>query len=359
MKQKNLYEILGVSRTASDDEIKKAFRKLSLELHPDRQGGKSDKEKKEAEDKFKEVSAAYSILSDPAKKHQYDTFGTIDGMDTNMDGFDLGELLRKMSGGFGNMFGGFGDFFGSHRSRPNTGQQVSKGTSIRMQIQVGIEEILNGRIDRDIKYDIDARCPECQGKGGESKEICNHCHGTGYISKVTQTPFGYMQQEHPCEYCNGTGFEIKNKCKKCKGTGFVRREASVHLNVSNFHDGQQYMFAGKGYESVSSSLPNGDLLLELRFVVDPTKFVIDNSTIYEKIEVPYYDCILGTKLEHKLPNGKKITLNIPAYTQEGKNITTIERFNGMSYIAIVHVKIPTYIRDKEKELLEQLRKENQ
>ena len=350
---KDLYEILGISRTASEDEIKKAFRKLSLKYHPDRQGGKSEKEKKEAEEKFKEISAAYSILSDPQKKQQYDQFGTIDGMDTNMEGFDISELLKRMHQGFGGMFNDF--FGGESQPRRNAPQ---KGTSIRMQINVGIEEIFNGNINKEVKYDIDARCPDCHGNGGESQQTCQHCHGTGVITDVQKTAWGLFQNERRCPYCGGTGIEIKNKCKKCNGTGFVRKESSVNLSVSNFRDGQQIMFRGKGYESKNEGMPNGDLMIILSFNVDNKKYAINGNTIYEKIDVPYYDCILGNTIEHKLPNNKIVKITIPSGTQEGNHIHTSERFNGMGYVPIVHVTIPTYIRDKEKNLLEQLRKEN-
>ena len=355
MNKKDLYEILEVSRTASEDEIKKSFRKLSLKYHPDRQAGKSDKEKKEAEEKFKEISAAYTILSDPKKKQQYDMYGTVDGMDAN-GGFNFDDIFKHM-GGFNNFFA---HMFGGGMGMDNPKRpEYEKGTSIRMAIKVTIDEILNGKIDKDIKYDIDARCPDCNGTGGTGIETCPHCHGTGMEVTVQRTPFGMFQSEHPCPYCEQTGKIIKNKCSKCNGTGFIRKETSVRLTTSNFSDGQRFMFAGKGYESNSSSLPNGDLLLELRFMVDPTKYVIDGNTIYEKVEIPYYDCILGTQYEHKLANGKVVKVKIPEYTKEGKQIQLLERFNGMSYILIISVKMPTYIRDKEKELLRQLKKENE
>ena len=176
--KKDLYEILGINKNASDDEIKKAFRKLSLKYHPDRQGGKTEKEKKEAEEKMKEISAAWTVLSDPEKKRQYDMYGTYDENMFN-GGFDFSDIFAHMP----DIFGDLGGIFGRGRQRHDfrdPGRQ--KGQSIRVQIPVSIEEILNGKINRDIEYSINVRCPKCNGEGGSGKKSCPRCHGTGMIT---------------------------------------------------------------------------------------------------------------------------------------------------------------------------------
>ena len=212
---KDLYEILGISKNASDDEIKKAYKKLALKWHPDRQGGKSDKEKKEAEEKFKDIGFAYSILSDPEKKQRYDQFGITDDQQSMGTDFDPTDLFARFMNGFGGFSDGdpFADFFGRGKRQQNRGPE--KGQSIQMNIQVGIEEILKG-VHRDIEYDIFVRCPKCNGTGGEGVQTCPHCHGTGMISEIQRGPYGIIQNMHPCPYCNGTGETIKNKCSEFK-----------------------------------------------------------------------------------------------------------------------------------------------
>lgn len=348
--KKDLYEILGVSKNASDEEIKKAFRKLSLKYHPDRQGGKSDKEKKEAEEKMKEISAAWTILSDPEKKHQYDTYGTYDENMFNGN-FDFSDMFSHM-----NSF--FEDFFDMGNNNGNRRKTVPKGASLKLQVPVSIDEILNGKIDRDIEYTIDARCSTCHGAGGTGKKSCPHCNGTGMITDIQRTPYGIIQQSRPCKYCQGSGITFDNICKDCHGTGFTKKRMTVHLNISNFRDGQQIMFNGKGYEAQDASVSNGDLIVVLIFSYDTNRFAISGNTIFEKIEIPYYDCILGTSYTHKLANNKTLDINIPAYSTEGQKIITNRSFNGMNYILILSVKMPTYINKKERELLESIKKEN-
>ena len=205
MNSKNLYDILGVSNNASEDEIKKAYKKAAIKYHPDRQGGKSDKEKQEAEEKFKEIGAAYAILSDPQKRQRYDTYGTIDEDMMAGTGFDMGDIFRHMMGGF--MGGNFGDMFGRQRQ-----SYPSEAKSIQVNIPLSIEQIFNG-YSHEIEYDVDYRCKDCNGAGGTGVETCPHCHGTGMITRTQQSGFGIIQHQSPCPYCNGTGKTIKNTPK--------------------------------------------------------------------------------------------------------------------------------------------------
>ena len=357
---KDLYEILGISRNASDNDIKKAYRKLALKYHPDRQGDKTDKEKKEAEDKFKEVSWAYDILSNPEKKQRYDQFGITDDQQGMGANFDPTDIFKHFMGGFGGMFGDdddgiFGNIFGRGRRQQNRGPQ--QGQSIRMQIPVSIDEICNG-VHREIDYTIQAKCTKCNGKGGEGVEKCPHCHGTGMITEVQRTGFGIMQNSHPCQYCGGTGQTIKSKCPQCHGSGFVNKNVKVQLDISGgFDNGYQKLYKGKGYESKDGG-QTGDLLLEFVYQYDTSKYSIQGNTIYEKIDVPYYECILGTEKEMILPNNEKIKIKIPEYSKDNTLVSTNKRFGNKSYSYVINVKMPTYVRDKEKELLKQISKEN-
>lgn len=355
---KDLYEILGVSKDASDSEIKKAYRRLALKYHPDRQGDKTEKEKKEAEEKFKDVSFAYSILSDPEKRQKYDQFGITDDNAQMGTGFDPSDIFKHFMGGFGSMFdedSPFGSFFGGRNRQPN---QPIKGQSIRMQVPVSIQEFMNG-IHKDIKYDIDARCNKCHGSGGDGVEQCSHCNGTGMITEVKRSGFGIIQNSHPCQYCGGTGKIIKNKCPECHGTGFKRKEVKVSVNIpAGFDNGYQVLMKGKGYEAKYAGYENGDLLLEFIYNFDSSKFAVKDNVIYEFINVPYYDCILGKNLEHVLPNGDKVKVKIPPYTQDRTIVDTGKRYGINRYNLFINVKMPTYIRESEKKLLEQIKKEN-
>ena len=356
---KDLYEILGISRNASQADIKKAYRKLALKYHPDKQGGKSDKEKKEAEEKFKEVSWAYSILSDEEKKQRYDQYGITDDQQMGGTGFDPGDIFKHFMGGFGDMFGDndpFSSFFGGGNHRQQRGPEP--GQSLRMQVPVSIEELCKG-IDRDIVYDINVRCEKCNGTGGEGVETCPYCHGTGMIVETRRTGFGIIQNSHPCQYCHGEGTIIKNKCSKCNGTGFKRKESKVHVNLAaGIDNGYRMQFPGKGYEAKDKNAPNGDLLVEFIYNIDHSKYSIQGNILYEIIEVPYYDCILGKTYEHKTPAGDTVKVNIPSYSSDNTLVNTPKRFGKLGYTLVVKVKMPTYIRNSERELLEKIQKEN-
>ena len=357
---KDLYEILGISRNASENDIKKAYKKLAMIYHPDRQANKSDKEKKEAEEKFKEVSWAYSILSDPEKKQRYDQFGITDDQQQMNGGFDASEIFKHFMGG---MFSGmdddndpFGSFFGRGRRQQNSGPQ--KGQSIRMQILTTIEEICNG-IHKDIEYDIQAKCSKCNGKGGENIDTCPYCHGTGMITETQRYGFSIVQNSHPCQHCGGTGKIVKNKCLKCHGTGFETKTVKVKVDISpGFENGYQQLFTGKGYESKDGG-SNGDLLLDFIYQYDTSKYSIQGNNIYEIINISYYDCILGCEREVTLPNKEKIKIKVPEYSKDNTLINTNKRFGRMGYYYVVKVKMPTYIKSKEKDLLKQIQKENQ
>jgi len=360
---KDLYEILGVSRNATEDEIKKAFRKLSLQYHPDRQGGKSEEEKKAAEEKFKEIGAAYAILSDPDKKAQYDRFGTVDENMMNGTGFNFDDIFGHMEDIFGGMFGG------SRRTYKKQTPQNHPGMSVKMQVGVSIKDILNGKIDKEVKYDCKVRCHTCNGIGGDGISDCPHCHGTGMITETQYGPFGMIQNSHPCQYCGASGKVIKNKCKSCNGTGFEIKEKSIHVFANYPRNGQEILFKGMGYESKTPGMPAGDLIVVLSYDFDRSKYIIKPDeggcmTIYEKVDVPYYDAILGTSklkgtdFKHKLENGKEVSVNIPKYCQEGQQIDIGGSYSGLKYKLVVHIKMPTYIRDSEKELLEKIKKEN-
>ena len=216
--KRDYYEVLGVSKNASDDELKKAYRKVAMKYHPDRQTDKSDAEKKEAEERFKEAAEAYSVLSDKDKRARYDQFGHA-GVDGNgAGGFgggfnDINDIFRNFGdifgGGFGG-FSGFGGFGGSGRQRSAT----KRGTDLRVRVKVNLKEVAHG-VEKKLKIPRMVACPDCKGTGaknGTELSTCSHCNGTGYITKVQQTFLGQMQTQSVCPHCKGEGKVIKERC---------------------------------------------------------------------------------------------------------------------------------------------------
>jgi len=347
---KNLYEILGLDKNASENDIKKAYKKLALKYHPDRNPGN-----KEAEEKFKEISGAYAVLSDPQKKQQYDMYGTIDGMDPNGAGFNFEDLFKHMSG-FNDMFE---DFFGGSHFRNNQNNYATKAGSIRIQVPLSITDILNG-YEHEVEYSCELKCTSCNGTGGTGIETCQHCHGTGMLTEVQHTNFGIIQQSRPCRYCGGTGQTIKNKCSKCNGTGIIHGKKKTLIKFRpGIEEGEYVTIQGAGCEGKSANVINGDLIAIPYYNVDKNKYRIINGIVYEKIDVNYYDCILGTEIETVLPTHKKVKIRIPEYSEEGTQvILNNEGINHGKYIFVVTPKLPKYIRASERELLNKLKKEN-
>ena len=348
--KKDYYKILNVNKTFSEDELKKAYKKACLKYHPDRLAGKSDKEKAEAEEKFKDVQEAYECLSDPDKKAHYDRFGSMDGYGQGWSaGADMFSHFSSFFDDFG--FPGFGNMFGNSNK---TKKVVEQGANLRIQIGINISEILNGG-EKEISYSRDVRCKDCHGTGGEGVETCRHCNGTGMITVVKQGGFGIISHSTPCNYCNGTGQTIKNKCKSCNGEGLVKETNIVKINIpKGCKNGHTIVITGGGCESKTEGAQNGDLQVILLHKYDTSKYLIQGNIIYEKLDVPYYKAILGETLYLSLENGKKVHLNIPAGTQDEDNLygTTV---NGYEYRYIINVTTPKSVSKKEGKLLEEIR----
>lgn len=349
---KDLYEILGVSHNASADEIKKAYKKLAVKYHPDRNKGS-----KEAEDKFKEIGAAYAILSDEQKRAKYDRFGNVDEDMMSGTGFDFADIFGKF------FHGGFGDIFGEQQRRET---YPTEAQSIQVNIPLSIEDIFKG-YDHEIEYTIDKRCPDCGGTGGTGVETCPHCHGTGRFIKVDKSPFGIFQQEMACPYCNATGKIIKNKCSKCNGTGTVKVKQKCKVSFrSGIKDGEYQVYYGYGCEGKDARTKTGNLIAVARYAFNTSKYQVTDRAVYELLEVPYYNCILGTEIKHKLPDGKEVTVKVPQYSKDGTQVVLngegLKLHNSYSngdYIFIIKPKMPTYINTEEKELLEKIKKINE
>lgn len=354
---KDYYKILGVDKNFTEDDLKKQYKKMCLKYHPDRQAGKSDNEKKKAEENFKDVQEAYECLSDANKRAHYDRYGSMDNYGQGWSGG--ADMFSHFSSFFDDFdMPGFGSFFGGG-GRPRQQQQrgPEPGQSLRIQVGIGVKEILDGG-EKTIKYSRNVRCSSCGGSGGEGIETCPHCHGTGMITTTQRSGFGIIQNTRQCNYCGGSGQTIKNKCKKCNGEGLIKQEHTVTINIpKGCQNGQSSIISGGGGESKSPGAPSGDLQIIFIHSYDKNKYLVQGKTIYEKIEIPYYDAILGKQLHLIAPNGHKIDLTIKPCTQDEDNVYG-DTVNGYEYRYIITITMPKKIGKKERELLEKIRKEN-
>ncbi|MCR1927648.1 molecular chaperone DnaJ [Enterococcus gallinarum] len=311
--KRDYYEVLGLQKGASDDEIKKAYRKLSKKYHPD-----INKEP-DAEAKFKEISEAYEILSDPQKRAAYDQYGHA-GTDPNYGGGYGGGFN---GGGFsGGGFGGFEDIFesffggGGRTANPNAPRQ---GADLQYAVDLSFEEAIFG-VEKNIQYNREETCHTCGGNGakpGTQPETCHKCHGSGTINVERQTPLGRVMSRQTCDVCHGTGKEIKEPCTTCHGTGHEKKKHSVKVNVpAGVEDGQQMRLSGQG-EAGSNGGPYGDLYVVFR-VEESDIFDRDGSEIYYELPLNFVQAALGDEVNVPTVHGN-VKLKIPAGTQTGTN----------------------------------------
>lgn len=359
---RNPYEVLGVSKDASDNDIKKAYRKLAIKYHPDRQTGKSDEEKKQAEEKMAEINQAYEILSDKNKRAQFDQFGTVDpNMQGGFGGFDEAQdmfnHMREAMGGFDDgFFGGFGGF-GRHHRRQNT---VQPGRTLQIDVDITLSDLMK-RDTVEVKYMRRVRCKHCHGAGGTDIHDCPHCHGTGVIQDMQRTPFGVQIQTRPCEYCGGTGKTVGVKCEECNGTGFENKETVIKVKIpANITNNMGVRLQNEGDEAKDERGQNGDLIIIFKVNIDTKRFAIQGNDIFEAIKVPYYDAILGCEKKITLPDDSNVTIKIPEYSTMGQQVTLKgQGIHGGDYKFVIQLDMPTYINKKEKSYLEKIKKENE
>ncbi|CRK84195.1 molecular chaperone DnaJ [Neobacillus massiliamazoniensis] len=347
MSKRDYYEVLGLSKSASKDEIKKAYRKLSKQYHPD-----INKEPDAAE-KFKEIAEANEVLSDDQKKAHYDQFGHTDP-NQGFGGFGGG-------GDFGG-FGGFEDIFntffgggGGRRRDPNAPRQ---GADLQYTMTVSFEEAAFGK-ETDIEIPREETCGTCNGSGakpGTNPETCKHCHGTGQLNVEQNTPFGRIVNRKTCHHCNGTGKEIKNKCSTCGGFGKVKNRKKIHVKIpAGIDDGQQLRMAGQG-EAGTNGGPAGDLYVV--FHVRPHEFFErDGDDVYCEMPITFVQATLGDEIEVPTLHGK-VKLKIPVGTQtgtkfrlKGKGIPNVRGYGVGDQHIQVRVLTPTKLTDKQKNLL--------
>lgn len=358
---KDYYDILGVSKNASPDEIKNAFRKKAHEHHPDK-GGNAEK--------FKEINEAYQILSNAEKRQRYDQFGSAafsQGAGANWNGFGGQGFGGFQNGGFnmdfedlGDIFGGFGDIFGFGGGR-QTAKRTSRGRDLEMNIALGFSEAVFGA-EKEINFTKNAVCDRCQGSGAEPGakiETCPTCKGSGKISRIQRTILGNIQAQTVCTHCDGEGKIISQKCSKCGGIGVHRAEAKLKVRIpAGINDGESIRLSGQG-EAGRKNAPAGDLYLRVR-VVPHKKFVRDGYDIRTEERISIKQAVLGDKIDVETVQGP-VKLKIPEGTQSGtvfklkeKGIARLHnRGVGDQYVKIT-VNIPAGASKKQKQLLEEL-----
>lgn len=355
---KDLYEILGVSKDASESEIKKAFRRRARELHPD------VNKAADAEDQFKELNEAYDVLSDPNKRAQYDRFGTIPGAAGG--GYGGGSGYVDFDDLFGGGFGGMGDIFssffggqGGQGGRPARKEGRDMGVGLR----ITLEEVARG-VEKEIVYDRLAPCPDCKGTGlGENGKVvtCPECGGKGRVVSVQRTFLGDMQTATTCKKCNGTGSSIENPCPECEGQGRVPDRQRVTVKVpAGIRDGQQLRVGGFGEAGIQGAQA-GDLIVTCR--VQPHEFFErDGDDLHGRANISFVQAILGAEIEiDGIMPDEKVQVRIPAGCQN-EQVVRVKGFGmprlksdirGSMYVH-VNVVIPEKITKKQRELLEKL-----
>jgi len=353
MSKRDYYEILGVPRNASPEEIKKAYRKLAIKYHPDKNPGD-----KTAEEKFKEAAEAYEVLSDPEKKARYDQFGHA-GMGANGGGFSGGGMdMEDIFAHFGDIFGDAFGFGGSSSGR----KKVFKGSNLRVKIRLTLEEISRG-VEKNIKVNKFVTCPTCHGSGskGNATATCGMCGGSGVYIKVQQTILGAMQTRTTCPVCHGSGTIIKDRCNTCNGEGIVKGEETISIRVPpGVSHGMQLNISGKGNAGPRGGI-NGDLIVLIEEEEHPVFKREGNHLIYTlNLSIP--DAILGTQTEIPLLEGMakiKIEPGTPSgkiLRLRGKGLPDVHNPHTRGDMLVeVNVFIPKNISAEERKMLEKFK----
>ena len=350
--KRDYYEVLGVEKGASADEIKKAYRKVTKENHPDLHPGD-----KACEERFKEANEAYEILSDEEKRKKYDQFGHA-AFDPNagfgggfggFDGFDFGDIF----GGFGDIFG----FGGRSTRNPNAPQ---RGENVRASLNISFEEAAFG-CEKEVTVGRIEQCPDCGGNGcapGTTPEVCPDCKGSGSVRTAQRTPFGMVQSTSPCSRCRGSGKIIHQPCKTCRGLGNIRRQHKVNVKVpAGIDDGQTISRPGHGSAGLNGG-PQGDLLVTV--IVRPhARFERDGTSVLLDQEISYTQAVLGAEIEVPTLDGN-VKINIPEGTQpgtvfrlRGKGIPYLRGSGRGDQFVTVTLAVPKNLNSAQKDLLRQ------
>jgi molecular chaperone DnaJ len=358
--KRDYYEVLGISRNATAEEIKKAYRKKAIEYHPDKNPGDKD-----AEEKFKEAAEAYEVLGDANKRARYDQFGHAGVGGAAGGGFGGGmsmdDIFSQFGDIFGGHFGGFGGFggFGSQRA----GRRTNRGSDLRVKVKVNLKEVLTG-VEKKIKVKKYVSCSHCNGNGsenGNSTSTCSTCHGSGVVTRVTNTILGQMQTTTTCPACNGEGKTITKKCPHCNGEGIVSDEEIITIKIpAGVAEGMQLSMQGRGNAARRGGI-NGDLLVVIEEEEDPNLIRDENDVIYNlflsfptaalggTVEVPTIDGVAKVKIDPGTQPGKVLRLR-------NKGLPSVNGCGTGDELVHVNGYVPENLTDKEKKLLSEMEK---
>ena len=369
--KRDYYEVLGLQKGASADDIKSAYRKAALKWHPDRWVNGTDQEKKTAEENFKEASEAYTVLSDPDKKARYDQFG-FSGVENGAGGFDfngagfsnLNDILRDLFGGAG--FGGFGGFsgfggFGGGNQGPQ--KRSYRGRDIRTSVTLTLEEIANG-CEKDVTIERSRPCADCGGKGTKNSsdiKTCPTCKGQGQVQSVSNSLFGRTITYNTCPQCNGEGQIVANPCRSCNGSGLVRKRETVRVKIpAGVENGMQINVRGEGHAAPHNGV-NGDLLVVIKEVEHPELKRDGNNLFYTRI-ISVMDAMLGCEISVPCLDGN-YKVKLEAGTQSGtvvklrgKGLPSVQGYGsgrGDLYVKIL-VWIPRKLSRDERKTMEKM-----
>jgi molecular chaperone DnaJ len=357
MSKRDFYEILGVTKSASDDEIKKAYRKLAIKHHPDK-----NPDDKSAEDKFKEAAAAYEVLSSPEKRQRYNQYGHAGvggaasggGGNYGGGGMNMDDIFSQ----FGDIFGG-GGFGGGGRS--NGGRRVTRGSNLRIKVKLNLQEIAKG-VEKKLKVNKFVSCTTCKGSGAKNGqfETCKLCNGSGVQVRTQQTFLGAMQTQVTCSGCNGEGKVVKDKCNTCHGDGIVKAEEVISINIpAGVAEGMQLSVGGKGNAAPRGGI-NGDLLVLIE-EEEHLELKRDGSNLFYDSYVNFADAALGTSIE--IPTvDSKVKIKIEPGTQsgkvlrlKGKGLPDVNSYGTGDLLVNINVWTPQHLSPEEKKTLEALK----
>ena len=357
MSKRDYYEILEVSKNATDAEIKKAYRQQAIKFHPDK-----NQDDPSAEDKFKEAAEAYEVLSNPDKKSKYDRYGHAGVGGAASNGYGGGMSMDDIFSNFGDIFGSaFGGGFSGFGGGGTRRRRVNKGSNLRVKVKLTLEEIANG-IEKTIKVNKYVKCNVCSGsgaEGGASHSTCSTCGGSGQVTRITNTFLGQMQTSSTCPHCGGEGHVIKNICHSCAGNGIVKGDDVIKINIpAGVTEGMQLSVSGKGNAGARNGVP-GDMIILIEEIIHPELIRDGSNIIYDKY-ISFSDVALGTTVEIPTISGKA-RIKISPGTQsgsvlrlKGKGLPNVNSYGRGDMLININVWTPKDLSKEEKRILESL-----